>query len=440
MTSGFVSIPERDAYRLRNAKIPRCLLEGEAACLAPGRDDLVDADIAVLGGRIAAIEPVKPGGGEGIDLDGGQVWPCFVDLHTHLDKAHMWPRASNPDGTHTGALTSVAKDRSANWSADDVGRRIDFALRCAYAHGTAAIRTHVDSRPPQNRISWPVVSELRDRWAGRMEIQAVSLMHFSDFADPATAQEVADTVAAHGGLLGAVAGAEDGLDEVFDIMFRAAAERGLDLDFHVDETNDPEAHALDRVAEAKMRNRFEGRVTVGHCCSLAIRPDGEVDRALDLVVEAGLHVVSLPMCNMYLQDRDVGRTPRWRGVTLLHEMRARGIPVSVASDNTRDPFYAYGDLDGLEVFTQAVRIAQLEYPLDPWPAAVTRTPADTMGLDRCGRIGVGLSADLVLFHARGYSELLVRPQADRVVLRAGKPIDTQLPDFRELDDLLAASA
>jgi cytosine deaminase len=143
---------------------------------------------------------------------------------------------------------------------------------------------------------------------------------------------------------------------------------------------------------------------------------------------------------MYLQDRDAGRTPRWRGVTLVHEMRARGIPVSVASDNTRDPFYAYGDLDGLEVFTQAVRIAQLEYPLDLWPAAVTRTPADTMGLDRCGRIGVGLSADLVLFHARGYSELLVRPQADRVVLRAGKPIDTQLPDFRELDDLLAASA
>ena len=52
---------------------------------------------------------------------------------------------------------------------------------------------------------------------------------------------------------------------------------------------------------------------------------------------------------MYLQDRIPGRTPRWRGVTLVHELRAAGVPVSVASDNTRDPFYAYGDMDMVEV-------------------------------------------------------------------------------------------
>ncbi|MFX4381294.1 amidohydrolase family protein, partial [Acinetobacter baumannii] len=90
---------------------------------------------------------------------------------------------------------------------------------------------------------------------------------------------------------------------------------------------------------------------------------------------AGLAVVSLPMCNMYLQDRTAGRTPRWRGITLLHEMKARGISVSVSSDNTRDPFYAYGDLDGLEVFREAVRIAHLDHPFDDWPRIVTSTPA-----------------------------------------------------------------
>ena len=124
---------------------------------------------------------------------------------------------------------------------------------------------------------------------------------------------------------------------------------------------------------------------MGHCCSLSVQTDAVVDRTLDLVAEAGIAVVSLPMCNMYLQDRAGGRTPRLRGVTILQELKSRGIPVSVASDNTRDPFYAYGDMDMHEVFTQAARIAHLDHPLADWPSAVTRTPADVMGLaDRAG--------------------------------------------------------
>lgn len=436
--TGFADIPDARRFTLRNTNVPACLLDDPAS----GGDELACLDITVEDGRIAAIAPAGddgPGVELGVDLDGGQVWPCFVDLHTHLDKAQIWPRRANPDGTGLGALTAVAEDRAANWSAQDVRRRIDFALRCAHAHGTAAIRTHIDSLPPQNAISWPVLAELRTEWAGRIDLQAVSLVHLDFYRDGDVIEAVADTTAAHGGLLGCVAAAQDGLEEIFDRLFRAASERGLDMDFHVDETNDPSAHALDLVARAKLRNGFQGKVTVGHCCSLALRPEAEVDRALDLVAEAGLEVVGLPMCNMYLQDRGQvgghGRTPRWRGVTLLHEIRARGIPVSVGSDNTRDPFYAYGDLDGLEVFTQAVRIGHLDHPIGDWPAASTRTPAATMGLEARGRIAVGLAADLVLFRARSFSELLVRPQADRTVLRAGRPIDTALPDFRELDDL-----
>src|SRR5207248_2671746 len=78
------------------------------------------------------------------------------------------------------------------------------------------------------------------------------------------------------------------------------------------------------------------------------------------VAEAGIAIVSLPMCNLFLQDRTPGRTPRWRGVALLHEIRARGIRVAIASDNCRDPFYGYGDHDMLEVFREAVRIAHLD--------------------------------------------------------------------------------
>jgi cytosine deaminase len=146
------------------------------------------------------------------------------------------------------------------------------------------------------------------------------------------------------------------------------------------------------------------------------------------------------MCNMYLQDRvppgEPERTPRWRGVTLVRELAAHGVPVAVASDNTRDPFYAYGDLDMVEVFREAVRILHLDHPLAGWARVVTRAPAEIIGRPDRGVIGAGAPADLVLFTARNFSELLSRPQSDRTVLRSGKAIDRTLPDYRELDDMM----
>jgi cytosine deaminase len=138
---------------------------------------------------------------------------------------------------------------------------------------------------------------------------------------------------------------------------------------------------------------------------------------------------------MYLQDRHPGRTPRSRGVTLLHELRAAGVPVAVSSDNTRDPFYAYGDLDMVEVFREAVRIAHLDHPLDDAAKVVTSLPADILQVPEVGRIAVGLGADLVIFNARSWSEFLSRPQADRIVMRNGMGIDRRLPDYSELDPL-----
>jgi cytosine deaminase len=229
------------------------------------------------------------------------------------------------------------------------------------------------------------------------------------------------------------------LEAGIDRLFRIAAEHDVDLDFHVDETKDPTACSLRAVAEATIRYGYQGRVVVGHCCSLAMQPDSDADRTLDRVAEAGISVVSLPMCNLYLQDRLGGRTPRWRGVTLLHEMAARGIRVAVASDNTRDPFYGYGDLDLVEVFREAVRILHLDHPVGDWPRVVGAAAADAIGRPDRGRIAEGGPADLVLFRARRWDELLARPQSDRIVLRAGRAIDTTPPDYRELDDLMTPS-
>jgi cytosine deaminase len=145
------------------------------------------------------------------------------------------------------------------------------------------------------------------------------------------------------------------------------------------------------------------------------------------------------MCNMYLQDRRLDdTTPRWRGVTLLHEMKARGIPVAVASDNTRDPFYAYGDLDMLEVLREATRIVQLDHPFGDWPAAVAATPAEIMGLRNVGQLRAGALANFIIFRGRAWSELLARPESDRIVVTSGRAIARELPDYSELDDLMAA--
>src|SRR5262249_35417205 len=211
----------------------------------------------------------------------------------------------------------------------------DFGLRCAYAHGTSLLRTHIDSAPPQHKISWPVFAEMRERWKGRIDLQGVALFAIDMILDRQFASELVELLSQHGAILGAATFMIPELDDALDLIFRLAAENALDLDFHVDESEDPTARSLRHIAEMALRHRFAGRITVGHCCSLALQPPDEAEATMVRVREAGISIVSLPMCNLYLQDRHAGRTPRWRGVTLLHELKERGVAVAVASDNTR---------------------------------------------------------------------------------------------------------
>ena len=429
--------PDGSPYWIVNARTPRCLLGSVPPGAAIDAEDLVLIDLRIDAGRIAAIEPSgPPRSGTLRDQDGGQVWPGPVDLHTHLDKGHIWPRAQNPDGTFDAALAAVGSDRQHHWTAEDVTARFDFGLRCAYAHGTVAIRTHLDSIGKQTAISWPVFAALRDAWADRIALQAVSLIGIGEL-DSGSATALADTVADFGGVLGAVTYMVPDLEDRLDLVFRLATERGLDLDFHVDETADPTATSLRLIADAALRHGFAGRIVAGHCCSLAMQPPEVALATLDRVAAAGITVVTLPMCNLYLQDRADARTPRWRGITLVKEMAERGIPVAASSDNCRDPFYGYGDHDLLEVFRETVRIGHLDRPIADWPTLVTTVPADAMALRDTGKLSIGARADLILLRERGYSEVLSRTGADRVVLRAGSAIDRALPDYRELDALLA---
>ncbi|MCF6102478.1 cytosine deaminase [Mesorhizobium muleiense] len=430
-------IPETGQFVLSNVRLHASLTPGLSAAF--DADGFALADITVADGKISSIianrRPNTPAGA--LDLGGRIVMPCFVDGHTHIDKGHIWPRKPNPDGTFMGALNATGADRAARWSAEDVARRMDFSLRCAYAHGTRALRTHLDSVAPQEEISWPVFETVREKWRGRIELQAACLLGIEGVRDKKWFESLAKRVAAANGVLGVVTYMLPDLEELLDRVFAQAIKHGLDLDFHADETDDISAISLKKIAEAALWNGFEGNILVGHCCSLARQPDLDVLDTLDKMAKAGLAVVSLPMCNLYLQDRrGDNTTPRWRGVTLLHEMKARGIPVAVASDNTRDPFYAYGDLDMLEVYRMATRILHFDHPVGDWPQAVTSTPARVMRLDGFGTLAAGGGADFVVFRGRNWTELLSRPESDRIVVRDGRAIERQLPDYAELDDLM----
>ena len=420
-------------WAIRNARVPGALLRDPAG--PPDGEGLVGVDLIIDGDRIAAAGPgLDLGALPFVDAGLGMILPCPVDIHTHLDKGHIGPRAPNPDGTRDRAIETVGADRAAHWTAEDVRARMEFSLACAYAHGTAAIRTHLDSLGPQIRISWPVFGEIRERWRGRIDLEATPLFGIEFALDDAHLSAVAEMVGEFGCILGAVTYPGAVLRPALDRLFRLAADKGWDLDFHADETGDPSVNTLAVIAETALAHRFEGKILAGHCCSLAVLPEDERRRTVDLVARAGMAVVSLPMCNLYLQAREEG-TPRWRGTTAFGELAEAGVPVMIASDNTRDSFYAHGDLDMAEVWREGTRILHLDHPFGDWAATIAATPAEIMRRPERGRIGAGAPADLILFTARTMTEWLARPQGDRTVVRHGRPITAVPPSYAELDHL-----
>jgi cytosine deaminase len=234
VTSAF-SLPE-GPVTLDNLTLPGPLI---------GADDALVSGSVTINDGVFSDEPAATR----INCHGRMALPSFVDMHTHLDKGHIWPRTPNPDGTFDGALSSVGEDREAKWSAEDVRARMTFALESAYAHGTKAIRTHLDSIPPQDEISWAVFDEVRADWKGRIDLQAVSLVG-ADGVEPMARryQHTADW-SQTGGVLGMVTYPLPDLEAATEGFFAMARARGLDADFHVDETGDPSVATLRQIAQ-----------------------------------------------------------------------------------------------------------------------------------------------------------------------------------------------
>lgn len=430
-------------YMLQRARVPGCFLATPIAGVRADPEGSFLLDLLIDNGQVADIRPsgaLQATGAPAIDLGGRQLWATLLDVHTHLDKGQVIPRAV-PDGTLEGGARGTIEDRRF-WTPDDIAARMRFGLKCAYAHGVSMIRTHLDSLEPLAPTSFAVFRELRAEWAGRIDLQAVGLVPLAAFRD-GWGHRLADLVLESGGVLGGVTDAlgvyqgaiDEEMDRLLDAFLMAAADRGLDVDIHVDQTEALDPFALPRIAAAVMRTKFKGRVLCGHCVSLALQPDAVARDAIARSVDAGLHFVTLPTPMIYLQDRKPGRTPRWRGVTLAQELLDAGLRVAIAGDNCRDAWFPFGDHDMVDTLHHAVRIFHLDAPFSRALAMAGPMPSDIVKAGHHGRITVGAPADFILLSARTLNEAMCRPQADRIVIRDGVRVTDGLPEYAELDTL-----
>ncbi len=423
---------------LKRARVPAAVLPPSVALPPPDPiEPSVLCDIEIAGSRITSVGRSggsAPAGTQTVDLDGALVFPGFVDAHVHLDKTHTWDRAPNRTGTFTDALETLHKD-TVNWTRPDILRRAGFALHCAWEHGTRAIRTHVDTWLPFGEVNHAAMQELREAWKGRITLQTVPLTSVAHYGG-SQGDQIADLSLKYGAsALGGWTLMNADLPAQLDRLIAIARDRGVGIDLHVDENANPSEEVLRATAEAVIRNGFTNPVVCGHCCSLAVQEAERQHSTLALLKEAHVRVISLPLCNLYLQDRRTTgfpRTPRWRGITLIHEMMDLGIKVACASDNVRDAFYGFGDYDAAEVLIQSLRLAHLDSRLPEAVPVVTTTAAEIIGLPEAGRVAAGAAAQLVVFPAKSFSEFLSRPGSRRKLVDGENIRDARPPGFEEL--------
>jgi len=201
-----------------------------------------------------------------------------------------------------------------------------------------------------------------------------------------------------------------------------AARRGLMVDLHCDESDDPLSRHVETLAFEAQRLGLRDRATGSHLTSMHSMDNYYVSKLLPLIAESGICAVSNPLINLTLQGRH-DSYPRRRGMTRVAEMRALGIPVALGQDCVMDPWYSLGGADMLDVAHMAVHGAPMtsreaiRWTFD----AVTEIPARILGLDGYG-LRVGSNADMVLLQATDPIEA-VRLRATRLlVIRQGRII------------------
>ncbi|MGB7269798.1 MAG: amidohydrolase family protein [Albidovulum sp.] len=392
------------------------------------------ADIAIRGDRIAAIGRVDGDARAVIDAAGDLVSPPFVDPHFHMDATLSYgtPRI-NTSGTLLEGISLWGELREMA-SVDDMVARALRYCDWAASMGLLAIRTHVDTTPDHLR-GVEAMLEVKRKVAGYIDLQLVAFPQDGLYR---TATGRANVIRALDMGVDVVGGIphfertmEEGTASVKDLA-HIAAERGLMLDLHCDETDDPMSRHVETLAAEVTRHGLGARAAGSHLTSMHSMDSYYVSKLLPLIAEAGMTAIPNPLINITLQGRH-DTYPKRRGLTRVKEMQAHGITVGWGQDCVLDPWYSLGTADMLDVAFMGLHVAQMTHPEEMARCfdMVTNANARIMGLEGYG-LKVGDMASLVVLDASNPTEAL-RLRAERLaVVAKGKIISRRARNDAQL--------
>ena len=382
-------------------------------------------DMAVSKGRIVAIEGgIAADAIETIDASGCLVSPPFVDPHFHMDATLSLglPRM-NVSGTLLEGIALWGELRPTLTREALVERALRYC-DLAVSQGLLAIRSHVDTSDPR-LVTAEALIEVRDRVKDYLDLQLVAFPQDGYFRSPGGAAALdraldmgLDVV---GGIPHFERTMEDGARSVAALC-RIAAERGLRVDMHCDETDDPLSRHVETLAAETVRHGLAGRVVGSHLTSMHSMDNYYVSKLIPLIAEAGMHAIPNPLINITLQGRH-DSYPKRRGMTRVPELMAAGVNVGFGHDCVMDPWYSLGSGDMLEVAHMAVHVAQMtsRAAIRQCFDAVTINSAKAMGLEDYG-LEIGKAADFVVLQARDPIEAIRLKAARLAVVRRGRII------------------
>jgi cytosine/creatinine deaminase len=385
-----------------------------------GRDGLFD--LRIDDGVIVAIEDNLETLLEDTVLNahGRLLLPGFVDLHTHLDKTMCG--LPNASGTlHEAIAVWLGAVHLHTYSS--VYTRARAGLERAIAHGTTAMRSHVDVITPAHLESVRALLQLRQDFRASIDLQLSALGRPSE---PESYALMAEAIRMGVDCVGGAPLIEQNPEASVLAAFKLAARYGCPVDLHVDETEDPQSSSLRQIAALTKANGMQGLVTAGHCVSLAFMDRAAALEIVALCTETGITIVTLPSCNLVLMGR--GREPAPRGVTRVKDMLAAGVNICAGSDNVRDPFNPFGDYDLLHAANLCAHVAHLSGTdeINTSLDMVTRHPARAFYGREVG-IDVGAPADLVLLEETNPAAIVPVMPPRAAVVKRGYGITESMP-------------
>jgi len=403
------------------------------ATLPDGRSGI---DLLAEAGRISAVGPAlpAPAGAQVIDAQGWLLSPPFVDAHFHLDAtlSHGLPRVNASGTLHEGiALWGELKPLLTE---EAIAERALQYCDWAVARGLLAIRSHVDVCD-ERLLAVRALLEVKRRVAPYLDLQLVAFPQDGLLRSPGALAHLTRALDLGVDVVGGIPHFErtmaDGTESV-RLLCELAAARGLPVDMHCDETDDPLSRHIETLALHSQRLRLHGRATASHCTSMHSMDNAYASKLIALIAEAGVSVVANPLINITLQGRHDGY-PRRRGMTRVPELLAAGVNVGFGHDCVLDPWYALGSACMLEVAAMGLHVAQMTSAQGQRQCydAVTANNARILGLPGYG-LEVGCRADAVLLQARTPAEA-IRLRAQRLlVLRGGRVVSRMAPATAEL--------